>query len=111
MLTVFENIYATELGADAMERGIRLVEWYLNEALRLGQASRTDPRLLQAASLLDWLRGRAEDTFQLRDVLRLGPGQLRMKAIAEGVIRILIDHHLVSEASQRPRIFRLYRGE
>jgi hypothetical protein len=111
VLTVFEDIHAIEIGADAMERGIRLAEWYLSEALRLAQASRTDPRLLRAALLLDWLRGRAEDTFQLRDVLRLGPGQLRTKAVAEHAIGILIDHHWVSEVSERPRIFRLYRGK
>jgi hypothetical protein len=110
VLTVFEDIRAIEISGDAMERGIRLVEWYLREALRLAHASRADLRLLQAGQLLDWLRGWAEDTFQLRDVLRLGPGQLRTKAEAERAIGVLIDHRWVSEMSERPRIFRLHRG-
>jgi hypothetical protein len=93
-----------------MKCGIRLTEWYLGEALRLAQASRTDPRLLRAASLLDWLRARPEDTFQLRDVLRRGPAQLRQKAPAEEAVRILIDHRWVSETLRRPRTFRFHRG-
>ena len=110
VLTLLENIHAAEITADAMKCGIRLAEWYLSEALRMAQASRTDPGLLRAASLLDWSRARPEDTFQVRDVLRLGPPSLRTKTVAEEAVAILIDHRWVSKVSERPRTFRLHRG-
>lgn len=110
VLRLFEDLRAAEITADEMECGIRLAEWYLGQALRLAQASRTNPHLLRAASLLDWLRGRSDDTFQVRDVLRLGPAPLRTKADAEDAIRILIEYRWISEASQRPRVLRLHRG-
>ncbi|HXZ17521.1 MAG TPA: DUF3987 domain-containing protein, partial [Roseiarcus sp.] len=109
VLTIFEDIDAVEITADAMERAITLAKWYVTEALRLAQAARTDPRLLRAASLLDWLRARQEDTFQVRDVLRLGPSPLRTKATAEEAVRILVEHGWAYELSQRPRIIRLHR--
>ena len=109
VLTIYENIGAAEITVKAMDRAIALIEWYLAEAMRLAQASRTDARLLHAQSLLDWLRARPEDTFQLRDLLRLGP-RPRTKAAAEEAIRILIEHFWIREVSQRPRTFLLRRG-
>jgi len=110
VLTVFGDVNAKEIGSEAMKGGIRLAEWYLAEASRLASASRTDPHLLRAASLREWLRSRPEDTFQVRDVLRLGPTALRTKAAADDAVRILIDHGWLNELSQRPRTLRLYRG-
>ena len=110
VLAIFNDVTAAGIGAEAMEGGIRLAEWYIGEALRLTMAARTDPLLLRAASLLDWLRGRPEDTFQVRDVLRLGPAALRTNAMAEEAVRILIEHHWLSEASKRPRILMLHRA-
>ena len=109
VLAIFNDVTAGDVCAECMEGGIRLVEWYISEALRLTRAARTDPRLLRAATLLDWLRARPEESFQLRDVLRLGPAPLRTKAMAEDAIRILIEHHWLSEASKRPRVLILHR--
>jgi len=110
VLAIFNDVTAANVCAECMEGGIRLVEWYIGEALRLTRAARTDPRLLRAAALLDWLRARPEDSFQLRDVLRLGPAPLRTKAMAEDAIRILIEHRWSSEASKRPRVLILHRA-
>jgi hypothetical protein len=111
VLTIFERINAAAIADEAMEWGIKLIEWYLGEATRLAQASRTDARLLRAQALLDWLQARSEDTFQVRDALRLGPAALRTKAAAEEAVRILTEHYWIGEVSQRPRIFRLRRQE
>ena len=93
----------------AMERGLILADWYVNETLRLQQAARTDPRLLLAQQLLDWLHGRTSDVVELRDIMRLGPSSVRTKAAADDAVAILVEHHWVVELPGRPRRIRVVR--
>ncbi len=111
VLTIVENHCASEISSAAMARGVALTHWYVAEATRLQQASRTDPKLLRAQGLLDWLRARDDVEVEFRDVLRFGPSQTRTKDPAEAAIATLKAHGLVEEPSGRPRRVRLVREE
>jgi hypothetical protein len=96
-----------EIGLASMRCGIGLADWYLGEALRLAQASRLDPKLMRAQSLLDWLRSREEREFAVRDILRLGPSSVRTKAAAEDAVAILNAHNWLRELAPRPKRYLL----
>jgi hypothetical protein len=42
-----------------MQWGVELTDWYVREANRLKAAGLTNPKLLRAAKLLEWLYGPA----------------------------------------------------
>ena len=58
----------------------------MNEAVRLQSAARTDPRLVRAQQLLDWLLGGDEDAISFREIGKLAPPPFRIKAGAEEAI-------------------------
>jgi hypothetical protein len=106
VLTLVQELGAAEINHKAMLGSVMLADWYANEALRLHKAGRTDPRLLRAKTLLDWLQSRPDRTAGFREILRLGPNATRTKAAADEALAILFDHRLIAEVSQRPRIIR-----
>ena len=87
VLTIVDDVRAAEIGVDAMSSGLTLADWYVVEAVRMQRAARTDPRLLRAQALLEWLQTRSEPEIDFRDVLRLGPGPVRTRQIPEWVTR------------------------
>ena len=107
VLTITNDLDAEEVGLVAMENAVTLAGWYLAEAKRLQSASRLDPKLLRAADLLEWLKGRGKADCPFREILRTGPNQVRTKAVADEAVRILIEHNSIVETSKRPRAFRL----
>lgn len=109
VITIMEDRHAVEIGADAMRCALTLADWYVAEAVRLQQAARTDPKLLVAQRLLDWLRERDEDVIAFREIVRLGPSPVRTKNGAEAALATLLSHGWVAEASSRPRKIRLVR--
>ena len=76
-----------------MARGIELANYYGSEAMRLAEAGMTDPELLKARKLLDWLRDSwTEEAVSLPDIYRLGPSFVRVQKEAKRYVRILEDH-------------------
>jgi len=110
VLTVVEQPRAAEIGAEAMRSAVMLMDWYVNEAIRLQHASRTDASLLVAQQLLDWLRERGQELIPFREILQLGPAATRTKAAADRALTTLKAHGWIVEASKRPRKLRLARG-
>lgn len=108
VLAIVADRKAAEIGMAAMAPALRLADWYLTEAVRLQGAAHTDPRLMRAKALLDWLHQQGEE-IGFRDVLRFGPNAIRQKAVADEALRILADHGWVSEVCTRPRRFRINR--
>jgi hypothetical protein len=92
-----------------MGSALILADWYVNEALRLQRGARTDPKLLAAQQLLDWLRARSEDEYSFRDLLQKGPNLLRTRAAMNEALATLTAHGWVLEVSRRPRRVRLVR--
>ncbi len=109
VLTIVENIHATEIGIEAMRSALMVVDWYVNEAVRLQQAARTDAKLMVAQQLLDWMRGRGEEVFSFREIVQFGPSAIRTKSAAERALTTLTAHGWVVEVSARPRKVRLVR--
>jgi hypothetical protein len=106
VLTLVEDLRAKEIGLEAMSGAVALADWYVNEACRLQQAGRTDSRLLRAKTVWDWLRSRPQREASISNILQFGPNATRTKAAAEEVLKILQDHRLIAEVSQRPRVVR-----
>lgn len=107
VLTITNDLDAEEVGLVAMENAVTLAGWYLAEAKRLQSASRLDPKLLRAAALLEWLKGRGRADCAFREILRTGPNQVRTKAVADEAVSVLIEHNSIVETTKRPRAFRL----
>jgi hypothetical protein len=107
VLTIYESVHATEIGADAMTCGVELASYYVGEVLRLQSTGRANPRLLLAQRLLDWMKSTGDKRISFRDIITYGPGPLRTKEAAEAAISVLTSHGWLEEASKRPRILSL----
>lgn len=111
VLTIIDDCQAEVIEQAAMADALALVDWYVAESLRLQQAARTDPNLLQAQALLDWIRSHDEGQIDFRDILRLGPAQTRTKAAAEKAVDTLLAHGWLREVAKRPRSLALVEGD
>lgn len=109
VLTIVDNIHATEIGIEAMHSALTLTDWYVNEAVRLQRAARTDAKLMVAQQLLDWMRERGEEVFSFREIVQFGPSATRTKSAAEDALTTLTAHGWVVEVSARPRKVRMVR--
>jgi len=107
VLTIVEEIYAKEIGFEAMRGALTLMDWYINEALRIEQGGIIDPKLHRAAALLEWLQAQPAENVTFRDILQLGPNQLRTKGVADEALAILAAHGWISEVTVRPRIVKV----
>jgi hypothetical protein len=106
VLAIVDDASTDAIGDASMASAVILSEWYLNEAARLQQACRTDPTLLRAQALLDWLVTRDASEARFADILRLGPSATRIKKDAEAAIEVLKSHGWADEVSSRPRVIR-----
>jgi hypothetical protein len=111
VLTVHSDVDAHSIGPHTMAAAITLVDWYVNETLRLHRGARTDSRLLRAKRLLDWLIGNNRSEFGIREIVRLGPSALRTKAAAEEAVGILLQHGWIKQISSSPRRWTLLFSE
>jgi hypothetical protein len=93
VLSLVNNIGATEVDASQMQSGIELAQHYCAEALRLFGASQIDADLKLAQRLLEWLHATwHEPAVSLPDVYQKGPTAIRDKAMANRMMAILEDH-------------------
>ena len=89
-----------EVGQNEMASGIQIAQYHLDEALRLYDAGRVDPNLLEAGKLLEWLHKVWDGggSVSLPDIYQLGPNSVRSKSDAEKGVGILIDHGWLIDA-------------
>jgi Protein of unknown function (DUF3987) len=92
VLTLLDDLYAREIGANAMAAGIEIAQHYASEALRLFGTSRIDPELVLAQKLLAWLQRWPERAISLPDIYQRGLNAIGDKATAKRLVRILEDH-------------------
>jgi hypothetical protein len=92
VLTLVDNLAASEIGRDEMEAGIALAQHYAAEAMRLFGASRISGELREAQQLLAWLTAWPEPLVSLPDIYQGGPNSIRDKARASRAVTILVDH-------------------
>lgn len=114
ILTIIDDVNAAQVDEVAMKNAVVLVDWYLNEALRL-QCGSISAKLARAQRLLDWVIAKATadgtDIIPFREILRTGPNATRKKADAEEALAVLADHGWVEyERGRGPRAVRLLGG-
>jgi len=81
------------INADAMERGIKLLTYYLNEAVRISSAGQISQDLKDAEKLLKWFHEKNHTQVYPVLVYRNAPSRkLREKEAALKVLHILEDH-------------------
>lgn len=83
-----------EIHEEHVDRALRLVLHYLDEAQRLWGAGQIKPELRLAQELLHWWRTKVGTgrVITLTDVYRNGPSAIRSAAVARTVVRILLEH-------------------
>jgi hypothetical protein len=98
--------YAREISETTMRDAIILANWYVNEAKRLSDGGRADPRLRRAATLLKWLQAQPQGMAGISAILTHGPHAMRTKDAVEEALKILAAHGWTAEVSQRPRVIK-----
>lgn len=102
VMTIVDNIDATEIDETTMRNAAAVIEWHVGEADRLQRSGIIDSRLQQAAALLKWLQGRQDCAATFRDILQRGPSQTRTKIAAEEALAILKSHHWIVKRTANP---------
>ena len=83
-----------EVGLEAMQQGITIAQWFLNESLRLSGHLSISKSQQNAASLLEWLKELEIDNeapLKVRDLLNFGPRPIRKKKERDDALKILAD--------------------
>ena len=92
ILAFIDNPESVVISVDYIHAAIRLIQHYLDEALRLFNAGVMDPELANAQSLLDWLLKKAKSVISLVEIYRYGPQGIRDAKTARGLLELLQDH-------------------
>ena len=69
-----------------------LIQYYLNEQLRLFNSGVADPSLQEANKLLEWLRTERKKVVTLPEIYQYGPNSIRDARKARNLMEILSDH-------------------
>lgn len=102
MLTVLENLEATEISDQKMEGAISIVRFYLAERLRIQHATQIDPDVRLAQRLLLWLLNvwpsrEPSGLVSLPNIYQLVPNAIRDKKTAQRIVNILKNHGWLRE--------------
>ncbi len=93
VLAVIEGgLSAKEIARNHLERGLKLIQWYLAETLRIRGAATVPQSVLDAEMLSAWLHSRDMRLFRSTQVLNGGPNQLRNKSRLMAAINELVDN-------------------
>ena len=80
----------------AMERGIAVARWFLDEAARVVSGRIPNPEKRLAAELWTWLDKLGEPSITRHDIGRLGPYKLRHElSLRDRVLQILKEHGFI----------------
>jgi hypothetical protein len=106
IIQLFDEPDAHLVHADYLQCGIKLMDFYLNEAIRLKQLAVENQDLILAEKLLEWLKAQALRQVYPVKVYQEGPGAVRNKAKALPLLKILEDHGYLSPIApeQAPEI-------
>lgn len=119
VLTLAENPVAASIGADAIVRAGRLVDYYMSEAARLAGVAMIPPDVKNAELLHKWAVDRRKAYFHSREVINSGPNPLRTKDIFDRAVGqlaragwvSLIEGGMVLDGAHRNRVWEVRVGE
>jgi len=93
VLTLWDNIQATEITTDTMANGVTLAQFYLDEAKRLADAAVISEKIAIAEVLRLWLLNVwAYPEIMPADVVQRGPNSLRETPKVKEALGILVKH-------------------
>ncbi|MEY3359121.1 MAG: hypothetical protein RLZZ537_189 [Pseudomonadota bacterium] len=115
VLTLVENPSAANIGADAVMRAGRLVDYYMSEAARLAGVAMIPPDVKNAELLHKWAIDRGKTYFHSREVINGGPNPLRTKDIFDRAVSQLsragwvstIDGGMMLDGAHRNRVWQV----
>lgn len=93
ILAMTENLDTGVISKSAMHAGIKLIQFYVNEALRLHQGRADDPDIVLAEKVLAWGQARG-GRFGATELYQFGPNAIRDKQTALRILNLLADHGL-----------------
>ncbi len=90
VLTLVKNPKAAQIDAETLQDACELVEFYLQEALRLFGKAAVNSDIAEAEKVRHWLHSSWPEThIALSDVLRWGPHSIRDNTTARRVLNVL----------------------
>jgi hypothetical protein len=96
VLTLTANPNAVEIPLSDMAAAAQLMDFYLQEALRLNSVAETDLTLTRAKALLDWLRDNNHKRVSMAQLTRHAPRATKAKGNVKAMRRLvatLADHY------------------
>jgi len=117
VLTLTDDIAASEIDAEHMKAGIALVQFYLTEALRLVDAGTADPDLVLVDKLRAWAQ--AYEHIYPQKIYQYGPNGIRDKRTAQRIAGILEEHRwlirveggMELDGAHRRDVWKVWRNE
>ena len=85
---------ALEVGLDAMQQGIKIAQWFLDESLMLSGHLTTSKVQRHAEILLEWLKELEpddENPLRVGEILQIGPRPIRKKKERDDAVKLLTD--------------------
>ncbi|MDE2563356.1 MAG: DUF3987 domain-containing protein [Sphingomonadales bacterium] len=106
VLTLWTDMGAREVPAEAMGHGIALARYYLSEARRLAGVAAISEGMAKAEALRRWMHseGWGKSWLTLREVMRQGPNRTRDNTEARKAIDLLVEHGWLTELPKNAEI-------
>lgn len=92
IFALFEKTGTIIIERDHIKRATTVVEYYLNERVRIRNIAAPDKGLELAQDLLEWIKIKGKKMVTLQEVYQTGPYRLRTAKEASATIKILVDH-------------------
>jgi hypothetical protein len=100
VMALFDDIRRETIPGSYMKNAITLVQYYLNERLRISSLASPDLEIENAKDLLAWIQKKGLRIVTLPDIYQSGPYRFRSKKQAEAVAKCLENHRwLITEES------------
>ncbi len=100
ILTLIESLDAECILQHSINQSIVIMNYYLDEALRIHSVAVRDQELCLAEQVLEWMQKKAKeintDLFPLQMIYQEGPGSVRTAKTARLVMKILQQHDAVT---------------
>jgi len=119
VLTIVDDPDAGYIGRQQMENAIKIITWYLDEAVRLLDKAPLGDNQKLAEEVNDWLQNSWSDNFvSLPDLYQYGPKRVRSLAVARKTMDLLTIYGWVRKApkgtevrgKRRRDVYEVYRG-
>jgi len=105
VFTLVDELGATAITEDSMQRAAVLMEFYLGEALRLSGVQPQHERADQAAMLFAWLGQRGKRHISLPEMTQFAPNKLRKAETLRSLMAVLVEHYMVRQLPDDTAMF------